>query len=519
MPLRIMDIVNMPELRTRLLSGGEGTERLVHWAHVCELPDPTEWLGEGDLLMTTGIGIPKDPGAQERYVELLARAGLAGMMIGENMQAPGDLKALQQTAEKLGFPVLMTHYGVPFASVTRAVVDTQTNEEFERRNAIARVYISARMAIEGMELEALLRRLEKDVQAELILWDPNTRQTWLPKQIRLPEKLREALQQQKPDLTDSQPVVRRYALEDGEVLGIAIPSRRKCVLLARREGRGFVDYSLVSHMAAVLGIALERLHVEKERAVRIGSELLEDLLHVRLSRQQVTKRLAQFNIQLETAHLAVARLGGLSLADWAMLFERSDVPVLLCPQGEELLLLLPSDSARAVHDLLEADMGLSDQISYFERLPEALREARLAVAHADPSQPIMFYADVADKLPWLPQNLEEARETFRRVLGNVAEHDEESRASLLYTLKIFLEQNRSWQSAAAKLHIHKTSLTYRIRRIEALAGRSLNSTSDVTALWLALQAAEILGLPQIAGKKTARDAKKSGATKRTSEDE
>jgi len=514
-----MDIVNMPELRTRLLCGSEGSERLVRWAHVCELPDPTEWLGEGDLLMTTGIGIPKNSGAQGRYVESLAQAGLAGMMIGENMQAPDDLQVLQDTAERLGFPVLMTHYGVPFASVTRAVVDTQKNEELERRNAITRIYISARMAIEGFELEFLLHRLEEDVQAELVLWDPLTRQPWLPKEASLPEKLLKALEHQIPDVADSQPVVRRYALEDGEVFGISIPSRRKCVLLARRDGKGFLDYSLLSHITAVFGLALERRHAEKERFFRAGSELLDDLLHDRLSRQQASKRLTQFGIPLDTAHMVVVRRGGLSLADCVMLFGRSDISVLLHPQGEELLLLSPPGSASTVHDLLEANLGLSDQIGYAERLPEALREARLAVAHADSDKRVVFYADVADKLPWLPQNLDEAREIFRRVLGNVAEHDEESRASLLYTLKIFLEQNRSWQTTAAKLHIHKTSLTYRIRRIEALTGRSLNNTPDVTALWLALQAAEILGLPQITGKNTEKEKGGPQAPKRTSKDE
>ena len=123
------------------------------------------------------------------------------------------------------------------------------------------------------------------------------------------------------------------------------------------------------------------------------------------------------------------------------------------------------------------------------------------MTHANSDQPVVFYALVAEKLPWLPQNLEEARETFRSVLGSVAEHDKTSRTSLLYTLKVFLEQNRSWQSTAEKLYIHKSSLTYRIRRIEELTGRSLGNTGDVVALWLALQAAEILGLPQVLGRK------------------
>lgn len=506
MTLSIMDIVNMPELGTRLLSGAAGAGRLVRWAHVCELADPTEWLGEGDLLMTTGLGIPRDGQAQRDYARALAQAGLAGMMIGENMQAPADLHALQDTAEDLGFPVLMTEYGVPFASVTRAVIDAQRAEEFERRNAITRIYASARLAIEGMGLDALLARLSADVRADLILWDPQAQQVWLPRDCDLPAQLHDMLRQQKPDAGKAQPLVRRFALEDGEMLGVLIPSRRRCVLLAHRRGRDLLDYSLLNHISAVLGIAMERRQVEHERAIRLGSELLEDLLNQRLTRQQAGKRLAQFGMRLDGAHMAVARRGGLSLPEGAVLFERWDRPLLLSPQGTELFLLLPAGSAEGVQAILGADMGLSAPVGYFERLAESLREARLAVTHADAGQPLVAYADVADNLPWLPQNLDEARETFRRVLGPLAEHDEESRAALLHTLKVFLEQNRSWKEAAARLNIHKASLTYRIRRIEALTGRSLSSTADVAALWLALQAAEILGLPQVAGRKP--DAKK-----------
>lgn len=54
MPQSIRHLIALPELRSRLLSGAGGLDRPVRWAHVCELDDPTEWLGEGDLLMTTG---------------------------------------------------------------------------------------------------------------------------------------------------------------------------------------------------------------------------------------------------------------------------------------------------------------------------------------------------------------------------------------------------------------------------------------------------------------------------------
>ena len=77
MALDVSDILALPELRTRLVSGAQGEKRRVRWAHVCELADPTEWLGDGDLLMTTGIGIPPAPQDQRAYVQRLANAGLA----------------------------------------------------------------------------------------------------------------------------------------------------------------------------------------------------------------------------------------------------------------------------------------------------------------------------------------------------------------------------------------------------------------------------------------------------------
>ncbi|MGH8464311.1 MAG: PucR family transcriptional regulator ligand-binding domain-containing protein, partial [Pseudomonas sp.] len=99
MSLHVRDLIALPELRSRLLSGAEGLDREVRWAHVCELPDPTEWLGEADVLMTTGLGVPADPQQQRDYVHRLAEAGLAGMMIGEHMHAPANLDALAKRAE------------------------------------------------------------------------------------------------------------------------------------------------------------------------------------------------------------------------------------------------------------------------------------------------------------------------------------------------------------------------------------------------------------------------------------
>ena len=49
-----------------------------------------------------------------------------------------------------------------------------------------------------------------------------------------------------------------------------------------------------------------------------------------------------------------------------------------------------------------------------------------------------------------------------------------------------LRHNRSWQLAAAELHIHKQTLGYRIRKIEQLTARGLTSTEHLAEWWFAL---------------------------------
>lgn len=312
MPQSIRHLIALPELRSRLLSGAGGLDRPVRWAHVCELDDPTEWLGEGDLLMTTGLGIPSDAERQRRYVRRLAEAGLAGMMIGENMEAPSDLDALRETAEALGFPLILTHYGVPFAAVTRAIVDAGQKDEYERRNALARIYESARLSMQGLGLPALLQRLGKDVRSSLYLIVPDTLAAWQPGLPGLPVELADALRNRRREQAEPQPMVLRHPLAEGEALSIGIPSDRNCLLIAL--GERLPDYSLLHHLTAVLGIEIERLRVESERHLRLGSELLDDLLQRRLYREQAEERLEELlpGLDLDDAVVSVASSEGLA---------------------------------------------------------------------------------------------------------------------------------------------------------------------------------------------------------------
>ena len=66
-------------------------------------------------------------------------------------------------------------------------------------------------------------------------------------------------------------------------------------------------------------------------------------------------------------------------------------------------------------------------------------------------------------------------------------------APLLRTLETYLELAGSAQATAEALHLHRTSLYYRLQRVELLAGTDLKSGTERLALHLALKVARAAG--------------------------
>ena len=57
MAITVAELVADPLLKLRFVAGEGGGARLVTWAHTSDLPNPTEWLGPGDFLMSNGSSV------------------------------------------------------------------------------------------------------------------------------------------------------------------------------------------------------------------------------------------------------------------------------------------------------------------------------------------------------------------------------------------------------------------------------------------------------------------------------
>lgn len=492
MGLTVNDLVANSALQIKVISKNYNLEKPVHWAHVCELTDPTEWLGDGDLLMTTGIGIPYNKTKQINYIQRLYKAKIVGIVIGENMRAPKDISALLEEAEALGFNVLLMKYEIPFSAITRLIIDYKKNESHNKNHTIMQVYETARLSIKGLGIKQLLQNLQKNIGSTIYLIDSKTFKPWDSDLSELPEKKVKVLFDYYLKERNTATIVKKIIINDEEWMILKLLTQNEASIIIRKNK--WIDYTLLSHVAAVIGIQLERSRFEYENFLRLGLEVFDELLQQRFPDKYVTERLKPFNFNLEQSVIFSIKIERPDLNNWNELLCRNNIRVLLKKQPCRVLGLVDDLSLLPkIQSILGHSIGYSSLIDNVMRIHEAVRESNLALEFCVDSKHIVSYKSCSTIPFWLPKNLEIAKQAYENILGELENYDLTQKSKLITSLKVYLEHNKSWLNASKELHIHKQSLIYRIKKVEEITGRSLNNMDDTAILWFAVKSGCLIG--------------------------
>jgi purine catabolism regulator len=493
MSLSVQDLLDNPALRTRLLAGKSGLDHTVTWAHSCEVEKPWEWMGSGELLMTTGRNFPSDPAKQVEFLRNLRGAHIVALALAEGMDAPTLTDEAAQEAEESGFPVLETAYEIPFVLLSRAVADATARTS--QLTKILRVYDRYRQAsLRGASEAELLNELAEEVSAELSIVDLRSCRVCLPSGGTLPEVVQIQVEALAP--LDHLPAITRVPTDDGDFLVLPIEDRA-FVLLARVTAEAF-DLVVLQHVTSIASVLAERSRAAVEARLSVGGRLFTQLLEGRVD-----------------SELAKDRLGELDLAPgpWQVLAVYADRPLeptsvqreltsqgaaaLLVTRPEGVSLLVRTADRETVVAIMEeiggdtTHVGVSEPIQTVAHVADAAREAHWAREAARiEGKATAYYGE--DRPMFLPRTVSEAQAAVARVLGPLLEYDEEHGTDLLSSLQTFFGARRSWQQASKQLMVHKQTLVYRMRRVEELTQRDLDDLDDITELHLALRVRELL---------------------------
>ncbi|MGN9912534.1 PucR family transcriptional regulator [Phytohabitans sp. LJ34] len=117
----------------RVVAGESGLDRPVRWVHVAEVPDIATLLRGGELVLTTGIGLPVDDAGIRAFVADLADVGVAGLVVELGRRYTGSVpRVMAAAAQRRGMPLVELRRATPFVRITEAVhaliVDAQLTE-------------------------------------------------------------------------------------------------------------------------------------------------------------------------------------------------------------------------------------------------------------------------------------------------------------------------------------------------------------------------------------------------------
>ncbi|MBV9165912.1 MAG: PucR family transcriptional regulator ligand-binding domain-containing protein [Solirubrobacterales bacterium] len=530
------------ELGLSVHAGEDGLDLPVRWVHISELPDPTPWLSGGELLLTTGMQLD---GAerQREFVERLAEHQLAGVGIGTGFRHQTVPEALVETAAERGFPVFEIPYEVPFIAITEAAFTRLVNEQYAvLRRAIAAHERLERIVLSQRGLEALAAALASLIGGAVLVMGARG-EPWVQRTFRrsLARDATTALTQELRERTtrgEPRPFVPSSAIHENR--GIALPvtadgragaggAAPEAWLVALKDGGPLSDFDRLTLRQAVTIVALELLRdrVAGETERRLAGDVLAAMASGELGGRELERRLEPFGLDREVATIVAGpdrdrdRLQTIRSALAGALREES-VPAVVATTSSlvcaliagmpesDLFTLAGRLSARlpgAVGGPVRVAVGRTVASGQARR---SFHEARCALEAvslglngggksngARTAQAVASYRDLGSFQLLLSLQDDEALRLFcDSILGPIEASEGRYGGELMRSLEAFIECNGQWERAARRLYCHRHTLRYRIRRIESLTGRSLQSARDRIEFWLALRGRELIGDPE-----------------------
>lgn len=482
--LTIADLVAMPHLGLRLVAGQDGAGSSVLWTHTSELDDPGPWLEGGELLIVNGFGIPADPAGQVSYVTRLAHHRLAGLVV--SVKAPELTDEMLDAANRLGFPVLRVPRQVPFIELSYLVANASERSARGRLSRHLRIFETLRfrnsLRSNAAEVYAQLEqvsgyRLALVTPAGLPLladW------TWVPDGLELPAP------RGPQDL---------QVIPDGYVLPLFVDSRVTAYLVGKEHPEavpgGLAALQHVGTLAALDAIDDQR---RREALHREGSALLSRAVDGDGSDGELEAGFKAAGIDVAAGFRFLAlderppeSVSDTEVRDW--LADRA-LPHLLLREDSLLAIVGHDDEAlQALSVGLDMHVGASPPAHDLGELSRLRRQAlwALSIARDSPSAGVVLAEEEAGLARWITPDGETLRHLAIATLGPLRKHDAECGSDLVHTLTVFFQHQGRLRPAAAELYVHEHTLSYRLKRIEQLTGRSLKTYRDTFELWLAVE--------------------------------
>ncbi|NKQ53867.1 PucR family transcriptional regulator [Amycolatopsis sp. K13G38] len=523
----VADVLALPVVRhgrPSVVAGKQGLDARVRWVHVAEVADIGHLLKGGELVLTTGIALPDDAAALAEYMDGLARAGVAGLVV-ELVRHWSDAlpPALVEAADHHGVPLVTLSRETRYVAITETVNGLIVDAQVAELRAAEQVHqIFTELTVSGAEPGVVLREVARLTERPVVLEtlshemlaydaagaDPGELlDAWLPRSRSVHVGKRTAYHADAGWLVT---IVGARGHDWGRLIVVSDePPPHRHIVVAERAASALAVHRLVARDTD----SLER---QAHRAV------LAELMASPVPSAELLARSAALGVPLEGRRLVGVAIrprltdaAGPAASATVVLRELAEAVSIAVRRAKVCALVAVADDVT-----VRALLSLSPKANVdavLERLAHAVRQARTGApgvvaagttvaspAHAERSlteaahvaaaalksgsdRAVHRLEDVRLRgLLHLLAGDERLRAFAARELGPLLTRDAASGTRLVQALRHYCEQGGNKSAAAAAAHTSRTAYYQQLARIEQVLGVPLEEPESMLSLYVAL---------------------------------
>ncbi len=163
--LTLSEALELPILRdARVVAGAGELDRPIRWVHNAGVPNAADWLHGGELVLTTVYNMPKSADEQADYLRQLADKGIVALVITIGMLVDEIPAHLRELGDKLSLPLIELPYQTRFVDIAKVINERISEESLDTiSRALSIQQRLSRLVLEGGGFPELAEMLADQV--------------------------------------------------------------------------------------------------------------------------------------------------------------------------------------------------------------------------------------------------------------------------------------------------------------------------------------------------------------------
>lgn len=551
--ITIEDALKMDCMKqSKLISGFKGIKNTIASVNVMADPDVISWVGEGDLLLTTGYSFKDSTiDEQKNIIKEASKKGLSGIGIKIYPYLEQLDSEVLSLSEDLNFPIIEINHETSLSDIMTPIFNEIFNRQAHLLKKTEKIYEQFMNAmLKGKNIREITKLISDDIKNPVLLrldfFDQEITEfydiTEDEKKLLIENSVKfyknsDRHREKKIDETDEM-------IDSKHVKRMIVPIIAKGSVFGHIFAWGIKDslegYELSVLEIASTTIALEVLKMLSVREVenRYKSEFIEDLISLDRKRKEKAIERAEFfdlsksdrflsitikitgkdnyeerqlkkldiavnplEQQLSKVHDYIERtINNLKLKG-VVASKTERIIVLLSFKEEEDLNVSLNEITKQIEEMnkrfkdIYMNVGIGRIVYYLENFEKSYRDSIKAITTGKILERglVTNYDDLGIYKILSQDYLEdELKEFYDSTLKPLTEYDKKKSTELIKTLESYFNNNGNLKKMSDELFTHYNTILYRIQRIMEITGMDLEDPSDRLNLDISLKIKKLL---------------------------